>query len=173
MCGLSVAPISVIWLCRSTDKLFFIIFFLLCVVVFVEKKKDELLLDLAAFHKQKGRYLRTKSGYVIDRHIIRYYIAFFILSSLLLLFTMGGLKLYAYAYCPVDAPPTGCENALYGYKYFGFACKEPACLKETLAPGEELGSKPPSLWGFYFFQLLLFICAIIINHMINNDEVEK
>ena len=132
---------------------------------------SELIENIKGFHKQKGRFVETKGGYVFDRRLIQAFLIFFTLTSALAFFVLGGFTgTYAYASCPADAINGYCENGLYGSSIlFGFVpCKEPACLQETLTAGETIGEKPPSLTGFYVFQALLFVCVLIINHLIYN-----
>ena len=130
------------------------------------KKDDdeEISLDLKAFQK-KGRYVHTREGYIIDRLFFQLFALFLVVTSIGAFFMLGGFGAeYAYASCPSDAVGGKCGNALFG------ECDLPACMKEYLSPGETIGEKPPSFFGFYVLQGILFACVVALNHLVYNYE---
>lgn len=121
-------------------------------------KDDDLTVDLRGLHS-KGRYAIGPDGYVFDRYLFRVFSGVVVLILLVTFFKLGGFTQYAYASCPVDAIGGKCDNPLYG------KCELPACQKEILWAGEELGEKPPSLKTPFFFIFISLVITLLLNHM--------
>lgn len=124
-----------------------------------KNNENELEIDLKFLYKP-GRFMITNNGYVFDRFIFRWFSVFVILMMVVVLIKVGGFHTYAFASCPVDAVGGKCDNPAYGM------CDEPACLKETLFPGESIGEKkPPIVSTAMFFLFVGFVIALLLNHV--------
>jgi hypothetical protein len=128
---------------------------------------DKITLDLGV-RNQKGRYMITKSGYVFDRAPFRLYcLLFFVIAmSIVIVSYVNGTEVQAWVNCPDDAIGGWCENPLHG------KCDLPACQKDKLLAGEEIGTKPDySLMERFTISLLgvLFV-LLLINHLFQKSE---
>lgn len=120
------------------------------------------------YRQNAKRYVVTKSGYVFDRHLFRYFILYMALICAVVLFRGGNLFENAYVSCPADAIGGICENPMYGM------CEQPACKVEWLYPGESIGTDTSEVVeeGILFIVLGL-IMVLWLNHLINNKEEKK
>lgn len=127
---------------------------------------DDITFDFAPFRK-KCRYVVTKKGYVIDRQIFRVYCVV-LMSFALIVFAadlLHGNEIKAYASCPVDAVGGKCSNPLFN------RCDLPACQKETLLPGETIGTPYDNVIERFTLAALFFLLVVfLINHILQNTQ---
>jgi len=115
----------------------------------------------------KKRFKKTRSGYKIDKIIVRIYLASIIFLAIIAWSSVGFATNMFYISCPDYG--NICLNPVYEADHFSVP-KEISDM-EYLSPGFEYGIRPPFILnGFGGIAAAMLLLAVLINHLLHNKK---